>query len=80
MASKTVFARTLAQPLLVAGALNREGAPAFAYGWRHLLAQLAVSGTFNDGFSDAVFEMVARFSRGESGAGFRSQEIAAIEI
>jgi 60 kDa SS-A/Ro ribonucleoprotein len=50
MANKSVFAGMTGRLLPRTDAENHEGAPAFAYGARHKLAQLAMTGTFNDGF------------------------------
>ena len=45
MANKGLFASALAKLLPAADALNRECAPAYAYGPEHKLAQLAATGT-----------------------------------
>lgn len=50
MANKSVFAAAMGRLLPRTDVRNREGAPAYAYDARHKLAQLAVTGTFNDGF------------------------------
>jgi 60 kDa SS-A/Ro ribonucleoprotein len=50
MANKSVFAGKTGRLLPRTDAENHEGAPAFAFGARHKLAQLAMTGTFNDGF------------------------------
>lgn len=49
MANKGLFASAMAR-LLPANAFNREGAPAYAYGPEHKLAQLAATGTLQDVF------------------------------
>ena len=50
MANKTVFAASTGRALPATDTLNRAGAPAFGYEWPHVLAQLAMTGTFNTGF------------------------------
>jgi len=50
MANKSIFARFTGNRLPKADMINRSGVDAFAYGPEHALAQLAVTGTFNDGF------------------------------
>ncbi|MEM6489077.1 MAG: RNA-binding protein [Pseudomonadota bacterium] len=50
MALKSLFASMRGRHLPAATAANREGAPAYAYGDRHALAQLAVTGTFGTVF------------------------------
>ena len=50
MANKGLFASALAKFLPAADALNRECAPAYAYGPEHKLAQLAATGTLQDNF------------------------------
>jgi 60 kDa SS-A/Ro ribonucleoprotein len=50
MANKGLFASALARFLPAADTLNRELAPAYAYGPEHKLAQLAATGTLHDGF------------------------------
>lgn len=50
MANKSVFATTLGRLLPRTDAVNREGSAAFAHDARHTLAQLAMTGTLNDGF------------------------------
>ncbi|MEE3627297.1 TROVE domain-containing protein [Nitrospirillum sp. BR 11752] len=48
MANKQLFASMIAK--LMPDTRNREGAPAYSYGPEHTLAQLAATGTLNDGF------------------------------
>ncbi len=50
MANKGLFASALARLLPAPDALNRELAPAYAYGPEHKLAQLAATGTLQDNF------------------------------
>ena len=50
MANKGLFASALAKFLPAADALNREHAPAYAYGPEARLAQLAATGTLHDNF------------------------------
>jgi 60 kDa SS-A/Ro ribonucleoprotein len=50
MANKGLFASALAKLLPQADAMNREHAPAYAYGPEHKLAQLAATGTLQDNF------------------------------
>ncbi|HTU11863.1 MAG TPA: RNA-binding protein [Allosphingosinicella sp.] len=50
MANKGLFASAIAKLLPAANALNREAAPAYAYGPEALLAQLAATGTLSDSF------------------------------
>src|SRR5687767_6742937 len=50
MANKGLFASALARFLPAPDALNREYAPAYAYGPEHKLAQLAATGTLQDNF------------------------------
>jgi len=50
MANKSVFAGMIGRLLPRTDAVNFEMAPAFTYGARHKLAQLAMTGTFNSGF------------------------------
>lgn len=59
MANKGLFASALARRLPHADALNREGAPAYAYGPRHTLAQLAATGTLADTFYGAAQTQLA---------------------
>ena len=54
MANKGLFASALAKFLPAADALNREDAPAYAYGPEHKLAQLAATGTLQDTFYAAA--------------------------
>lgn len=49
MANKSIFA-AISRKLPDPDTLNRAGAPAFAYGERHALVQIAMTGTFNAGF------------------------------
>ncbi len=48
MANKSVFASGRGRMIPKADALNKEGAPAYAYADQHLLAQLAMTGTISD--------------------------------
>lgn len=58
MANKSVFASLKGRLLPKADARNAEGAPAYAYGAQHKLAQLAVTGTFGHTFyQDAQAEL-----------------------
>jgi 60 kDa SS-A/Ro ribonucleoprotein len=50
MANKGLFASAMAKFLPKTDALNREFAPAYAYGPEHKLAQLAATGTLQDNF------------------------------
>ena len=50
MANKSLFRSTIGKLLPKTDTINRAGAPAYDYGWDHALAQLAMTGTFNDGF------------------------------
>lgn len=50
MANKSLFSTTRGPLLPKADTVNRAGAPAFSYDATHALAQLAMTGTFNDGF------------------------------
>lgn len=50
MANKGLFASAIAKLMPAADTRNREGAPAYAYGPEHKLAQLAVTGTLADNF------------------------------
>lgn len=50
MANKSVFASLKGKMLPKADARNSEGAPAYAYGAEHKLAQLAMTGTFGASF------------------------------
>lgn len=60
MANKSVFASLVGRLLPRADATNTEGAKAYAYGARHKLAQLAMTGTFGGGFyQDAQAEVSA---------------------
>jgi len=54
MANKSLFASARAKLLPAADALNRELAPAYAYGPEHKLAQLAATGTLQDDFYAAA--------------------------
>lgn len=60
MANKTLFASAIARLLPAANALNREAAPAYAYEPRALLAQLAATGTLNDGFYGTAGDQLQR--------------------
>ena len=59
MANKSLFASLAAKVLPQADSHNREGAPAYAYGAEHRLAQFAVTGTFNDTFYDGAETQLA---------------------
>ena len=48
MANKSVFASGRGRMIPKTDAVNKEGAPAYAYGDQHLLAQLAMTGTISD--------------------------------
>jgi 60 kDa SS-A/Ro ribonucleoprotein len=50
MANKGLFASAVARLLPAADAVNRELAPAYAYGPEHKLAQMAATGTLQDNF------------------------------
>ena len=50
MANKSLFASVTGNRLPKADTINRSGVDAFAYEPAHALAQLAMTGTFNDGF------------------------------
>ena len=50
MANKSHFRSTIGKLLPKTDTFNQAGQPAFDYGWDHALAQLAMTGTFNDGF------------------------------
>jgi 60 kDa SS-A/Ro ribonucleoprotein len=54
MANKGLFASAIARLLPVADTVNREAAPAYAYGPEHKLAQLAATGTLADNFYAAA--------------------------
>jgi 60 kDa SS-A/Ro ribonucleoprotein len=54
MANKGLFASALARFRPPADTLNRELAPAYAYGPEHKLAQLAATGTLQDNFYSAA--------------------------
>ncbi|MEM8836538.1 MAG: RNA-binding protein [Pseudomonadota bacterium] len=58
MANKSVFASLRGRMLPKADAVNKMGAPAFAYEDRHKLAQLAMTGTLSDlYYQDAQLEL-----------------------
>lgn len=59
MANKSLFRSTVGKLLPKTDTLNRAGAPAYAYGFEHALAQLAVTGTFNEGFYGSGSTQVA---------------------
>ena len=59
MANKGLFASAIAKLLPAADALNREGAPAYAYGPEAKLAQLAATGTLSDNFYAAAETQLA---------------------
>lgn len=54
MANKGLFASAIAKLMPPADTRNRQGAPAYAYGPEHKLAQVAVTGTLADGFYGAA--------------------------
>lgn len=58
MANKSVFAAFRGRLFPATTTLNRAGGPAYAHDERHLLAQLAMTGTFADAFYvDAKFQV-----------------------
>jgi 60 kDa SS-A/Ro ribonucleoprotein len=59
MANKGLFASAVARLLPAADAVNRELAPAYAYGPEHKLAQLAATGTLQDNFYSAAETQLA---------------------
>jgi 60 kDa SS-A/Ro ribonucleoprotein len=59
MANKGLFASAIARLLPPADALNRELAPAYAYGPEQKLAQLAATGTLQDAFYAAAETQLA---------------------
>ena len=59
MANKGLFASALARLRPPADTLNRELAPAYAYGPEQLLAQLAATGTLQDNFYSAAETQLA---------------------
>lgn len=59
MANKGLFASAVAKLLPRTDAVNREGAPAYAYGPEHKLAQLAATGTLADNFYGAAETQLA---------------------
>lgn len=59
MANKGLFASAVARFLPAADAMNRESAPAYAYGPEHKLAQLAATGTLQDNFYSAAETQLA---------------------
>jgi len=59
MANKSLFASAIAKLLPAADTLNREMAPAYAYGPEHKLAQLAATGTIADNFYGAADTQLA---------------------
>ena len=59
MANKSLFRSTVGKLLPKTDTLNRSGAPAYAYGFEHAVAQLAMTGTFNEGFYGAASTQVA---------------------
>lgn len=50
MANTSLFVQAIMKLLPVADSVNREAAPAYAYGPEHKLAQLGATGTLQDGF------------------------------
>jgi 60 kDa SS-A/Ro ribonucleoprotein len=59
MANKGLFASAVAKLLPRTDTLNREGAPAYAYGPKAKLAQLAATGTLADNFYGAAETQLA---------------------
>ena len=59
MANKGLFASAVARFLPAADTVNRELAPAYAYGPEHKLAQLAATGTLQDNFYSAAGSQLA---------------------
>ncbi|RZF63179.1 RNA-binding protein [Sphingomonas populi] len=59
MANKGLFASAIAKLLPAPNAVNREGAPAYAYGPEAKLAQLAATGTLADTFYGAAETQLA---------------------
>lgn len=60
MANKSVFASIRGRLLPKTDAVNKEGAPAYAYADKHKLAQLAMTGTIGDlYYQDAAVELDA---------------------
>jgi 60 kDa SS-A/Ro ribonucleoprotein len=59
MANKGLFASTIAKFLPAPDAVNREYAPAYAYGPEHKLAQLAATGTLQENFYTAAQTQLA---------------------
>ncbi len=59
MANKSLFASAVAKLLPAADVLNREYAPAYAYGPEQKLAQLAATGTLQDNFYAAAETQLA---------------------
>jgi 60 kDa SS-A/Ro ribonucleoprotein len=59
MANKSLFASAIERFLPAANAVNREQAPAYAYGPEHKLAQLAATGTLQDNFYSAAETQLA---------------------
>ncbi|GLS85671.1 hypothetical protein GCM10010873_06440 [Cypionkella aquatica] len=60
MANKSVFAATMGRLLPKATARNLAGAKAYTYTEAHGLAQLAMTGTFGDGFYQDAQPQVSR--------------------
>lgn len=59
MANKGLFASAIARLMPAADTRNRQGAPAYAYGAEHKLAQLAATGTLADNFYAAAETQLA---------------------
>ncbi|HWU95858.1 MAG TPA: RNA-binding protein [Sphingomonas sp.] len=59
MANKGLFASAIARLMPAADMRNRQGAPAYAYGPEHKLAQLAATGTLADNFYAAAETQLA---------------------
>jgi len=59
MANKSLFASAVAMLMPRAETVNREGAPAYAYGPEQKLAQLAATGTLADNFYSAAETQLA---------------------
>src|SRR4028119_1499395 len=70
MANKGLFASAVARLLAPpADILNRELAPAYAYGPEHKLAQLAATGTLQDAFHAAAETHLGAGARAAGGGG-----------
>ncbi len=60
MANKSLFASAIAKLLPRTDMVNEAGGVAYAYAPQHLLAQLAATGTFNDGFYGSAEDQLAK--------------------